>query len=132
MPSLPSRALVLLGIISLAHAYSSIAQAHSSQLISLSSCYSAYEHSSLISHLKPSASTSTSSALPLDITLETIVSTALICLGLVMGTEELQPIEWRVWAGKVERERKGGPYGGLEERMGFVDIRVCGEFVLAL
>ena len=38
--------------------------------------------------------------------------------------EELQPIEWRVWAGKVERERKGGPYIGLEERMGFVDIRV--------
>ena len=41
-----------------------------------------------------------------------------------MGAEELQPIEWRVWAGKVERERKEGPYLGLEERMGFVDIRV--------
>lgn len=43
-----------------------------------------------------------------------------------MGSEQLQPIEWRVWAGKVERERKGGPYMGLEERMGFVDIRVRG------
>ena len=46
-----------------------------------------------------------------------------------MGTEELQPIEWRVWAGKVERERKGGPYAGLEERMGFVNIRVCGALI---
>jgi hypothetical protein len=42
-----------------------------------------------------------------------------------VGAEQLQPIEWRVWAGKVEKEMKGGPYMGLEERMGFVDIRVC-------
>ena len=41
-----------------------------------------------------------------------------------MGAEELKPISWRVWAGKVERESGGGgPYQGLEERMGFVDIR---------
>ena len=40
------------------------------------------------------------------------------------GAEELKPISWRVWAGKVERESGGGgPYQGLEERMGFVDIR---------
>lgn len=41
-----------------------------------------------------------------------------------MGAEQLQPIEWRVWAGKVEKEMNGGPYMGLEERIGFVDIRV--------
>lgn len=65
------------------------------------------------------------SALPLDISFETILSVAIICIGLVSASEELQPIEWRVWAGKVERERKAGPYLGLEERMAFVDIRVC-------
>ena len=43
--------------------------------------------------------------------------------------EELQPIAWRVWAGRVEREGKRmgrvNPWAGLEERVGFVDIRVC-------
>ena len=43
--------------------------------------------------------------------------------------EDLQPISWRVWAGKVEREGKRmgrvNPWAGLEERVGFVDIRVC-------
>lgn len=86
----------------------------------------------MTSRIKPTSSTSssstasnpTSSDLPLDIALETIISTAIICLGLVLGTEELQPIEWRVWARKVEKERKGGPYAGLEERIGFVDIKV--------
>ena len=49
----------------------------------------------------------------------------MICVGLVSGAEELKPITWRVWAGKVEREsRGGGPYQGLEERVGFVDIWV--------
>ena len=42
-----------------------------------------------------------------------------------MGAEELKPIKWRVWGGKVERESGGGgPFQGLEERLGFVDIRV--------
>jgi len=44
-----------------------------------------------------------------------------------LGAEELKPITWRVWAGKAERESGGGgPFQGLEERLGFVDIRVCG------
>ena len=48
-----------------------------------------------------------------------------ICIGLVLGAEELKPINWRVWAGKVERESGGGgPFQGLEDRLGFVDIRV--------
>ena len=98
-------------------------------LIDPFSCYSAYEHSSLTAQLKPSITHNgpnpLTTALPLDISLETIISVALICVGLVMGAEELQPIEWRVWAGKAEKEGRGGPYMGLEERMGFVDIRVC-------
>lgn len=40
-----------------------------------------------------------------------------------MGTEELQPIIFRVWAGKEERQCPGGVYGGLEERPGFLDMR---------
>lgn len=114
MDSMASRAIIGLGLLLLAHA-----------------CYSAYEHSTLTSQIKISPPTSSSSipstppttSLPLDISLETIISVALICVGLVSSVEELQPIEWRVWAGKVERERKGGPYMGLEERMGFVNIR---------
>ena len=47
----------------------------------------------------------------------------LICAGVVLGAEALKPISWRVWAGKMEREG-GGPFKGLEERRGFVDIRV--------
>ena len=48
-----------------------------------------------------------------------------ICVGLVLGAEELKPIIWRVWAGKAERESGGGgPFQGLEDRLGFVDIRV--------
>lgn len=43
----------------------------------------------------------------------------------MIGAADLKPISWRVWAGKVERESGGGgPFQGLEDRMGFVDIRV--------
>ena len=49
----------------------------------------------------------------------------MICVGLVVGAEDLKPITWRVWAGNVERESGGGgPFQGLENRLGFVDIRV--------
>ncbi len=64
----------------------------------------------------------------------------LLCAGVVLSAPALRPIQWRVWAGEVEREgRRGGekaalegvvnPFVGLEERPGFVDIRVS---VLAL
>lgn len=53
-----------------------------------------------------------------------------MCVGLVLGAEELKPITWRVWAGKAEREsRGGGPFQALEERLGFMDIRVGGLFL---
>ena len=95
-------------------------------------CYSAYEHAAL--HTKspqqssvPSSknSQSPSVALPLDVSIETILSVVFICIGLVLGAEELKPISWRVWAGNTERESGGGgPFQGLEDRLGFVDIRV--------
>lgn len=95
-------------------------------------CYSAYEHSALHT-ISPQQSTVTSSpasqlpavGLPLDISIETILSVAFICFGLVLGADKLKPISWRVWAGRAERESGGGgPFQGLEDRLGFVDIRV--------
>jgi membrane magnesium transporter 1 len=77
-------------------------------------------------------------SLPIDIMFETIISISLVCTGLVLGTSELRPIQWRVWAGKIEREGEkgfvnsdgqvdkdyfGNPFRLLETRPGFVDIR---------
>ena len=67
----------------------------------------------------------------------------IICVALVLGSDDLKPIQWRVWAGNLEREgRKGaavsgtdkgkiggdaqvGGYAWLErgQRRGFLDIR---------
>jgi hypothetical protein len=110
------------------------------------SCYSAHEHSALTSTNTASLSSITSHgytasavvSLPLDISIETIVAVFTICLGLVLGTPELRPIQWRVWAGKIESEGEkgfmngdgevdkdyvGNPFRVLESRPGFVDIR---------
>jgi membrane magnesium transporter 1 len=55
-----------------------------------------------------------------------------------MGSAPLRPIQWRVWAGQIEREGEeafkdangevnrdfvGNPFKLLESRPGFVDIR---------
>ncbi|KAK0730595.1 transmembrane protein 32 [Lasiosphaeris hirsuta] len=105
-------------------------------------CYSAQEHSSLQS-FKAAASTLTSSpptaaSLPIDIAIETIVALLVIIFGLVLGTRPMRPIQWHVWAGKVEREGEegfldsegevnrdyvGNPFRSLETRPGFIDIR---------
>ncbi|KAK3672704.1 hypothetical protein LTR78_007516 [Recurvomyces mirabilis] len=105
--------------------------------------YSAYEHS-----LLPSSSTPTAASyilpqaldpkvnLPLDITLETLFSVFLLCAGVVLSSPELKPIQWNVWAGRLERSKEareikevgvggGNPYAGLEERAGFLDIRAA-------
>ena len=95
------------------------------------SCYSAYEFSSL-AYLRTQTSTAGHSQIsssgvadvPLDISLETIVSVLAICIGIVFGADQLQPISWRIWAGQQDKSGEGGPYQGLEDRMGFVDIRV--------
>jgi hypothetical protein len=80
----------------------------------------------------------TPDSLPIDISLETIIGTIITSLGLVLSTQPLRPIQWRVWAGKIEREGAdgfqnsdgevqkdyvGNPFRVLETRPGFVDIR---------
>ncbi|KAL2154092.1 hypothetical protein VTH82DRAFT_2768 [Thermothelomyces myriococcoides] len=118
-----SKSITVLGGLLLAHA-----------------CYSAREHTALQSLRAATTATATSSAasLPVDIKLETIISTFIILLGLVLGARPLRPIEWRVWAGKIEREGEegftdnagavekdymGNPFSVLESRPNFVDIR---------
>ena len=83
----------------------------------LSSAYSAHEFSTLTSKLQ------TKSDLPLDIKIETLTAVFLSCLGLVLGSEQLKPIAWSVWAGKIENE--GGaanPFKVYEDRPNYVDI----------
>ena len=77
-------------------------------------------------------------SLPIDIAFEAVIATMVVLFGLVLGTRPLRPIQWREWAGKVEREGPegftdsdgdvskdyvGNPYRFLETRPGFVDIR---------
>ncbi|EKV17373.1 Magnesium transporter [Penicillium digitatum] len=79
--------------------------------------YSAHEHTVLYSNLS-------STALPQDIIIETLVSVFIVSIGLVLSAQKLKPISWREWAGEIERD--GGarnPYLSLEERYGFWDIR---------
>ncbi|KAH8808298.1 magnesium transporter [Xylogone sp. PMI_703] len=115
-------------------------------LLLVHACYSAHEHSTLHSTGKAALSSLTShsiatpavTSLPLDISIETIVAIFVVCLGLVLGTSELRPIQWRVYAGKIEREGEkgfmqsngqvakdyqGNPFKVLESRPGFIDIR---------
>ena len=105
------------------------------------SCYSAHEHSALYSAALSSdlhIPSSTLNSLPIDISVETIISLVTIIVGLVLGTPSLRPIPWRVWAGKIERQGEygfvngdgkvakdyvGNPYKLLESRPGFIDIR---------
>ncbi|KAK1688155.1 transmembrane protein 32 [Colletotrichum godetiae] len=120
-----SRSITAIGLLLLGHA-----------------CYSAQEHSALqsfraASPLATSASAATTS-LPADITIEAAVATLVVVLGMVLGAPNLRPIEWRVWAGKIEREGEmgfltgsgevekdyvGNPFRILESRPGFADIR---------
>ena len=42
----------------------------------------------------------------------------------MLGSEALQPISWAQWAGQIEAEGGGkNPFRGLEDRVGFRDIR---------
>ncbi|OCK85910.1 hypothetical protein K432DRAFT_342160 [Lepidopterella palustris CBS 459.81] len=93
--------------------------------------YSAHEHTTL-TPTSPST-TSLSAKLPFDITLELLSSVLLICIGVVLASPDLKPIQWSKWAGKLEREgrkevregeiQEGNPYLQLEVRKGFLDIR---------
>lgn len=55
-------------------------------------------------------------------------------MGVVLSSPGLKPIQWNVWAGRLERSKEareitevgvggGNPYAGLEERPGFLDVR---------
>ncbi|KAK6500464.1 hypothetical protein TWF481_010807 [Arthrobotrys musiformis] len=106
--STPSKLLIAFSSLLLAHA-----------------CYSAHEHS-LLSTTSPDAPDVT---LPLDITLETLISLSLLLVGIVSSGWELKPISLRSYAGGVEsgrisvEGRKGGLFSALEERGGFLDVR---------
>ncbi|KAF2401076.1 hypothetical protein EJ06DRAFT_529244 [Trichodelitschia bisporula] len=91
--------------------------------------YSAHEHSTL--HL--------TTPLPTDIAIELLLSTAMLCVAIVLRAPALRPVEWSAWAGQLEggrkrgvksreeREVEGGVYGVvrvLQERAGFADVRV--------
>lgn len=82
------------------------------------SAYSAHEYSVIALRLQVQPD------LPLDIKLETLTAVFLACFGLVLGTEQLKPIEWNVWAGEIEKE--GGvanPFRMFEDRPNYIDIR---------
>ncbi|CAP65006.1 uncharacterized protein PODANS_1_13950 [Podospora anserina S mat+] len=106
-------------------------------------CYSAQEHSALQSFRAATSAALTSTptaatSLPIDIAIETAVAILVILVGLVLGTSPLRPIQWREWAGKIEREGEdgfkdnngqvnrdylGNPFAYIEGRPNFVDIR---------
>lgn len=105
-----------------------------------SSVYSAHEFSLIPRNPTVSTpgtahtSSSSQTSLPLDITIETLASVLILCIGVVLGAQELKPIQWRVWAGRMEREKRGvqkdldsgfveNPYRALDDRAGFLDIR---------
>jgi membrane magnesium transporter 1 len=118
--SLISRLMVLLGMLSLFHAYVHPRSPYFHTNHVKYSAYSAHEFSTLPnrskSHTKPSS-------LPLDIQIETVIAVFLSCFGLVLGSEPLRPISWNTWAGKIEREGAPNPFQALEDRVGFMDIR---------
>jgi membrane magnesium transporter 1 len=87
-----------------------------------------------LTHIAEHSATS----LPIDIVIETVVSTLVVILGLILSSPQPRPIQWRTWAGKIEREGaegfrtssgevekdfRGNPFMALESRQGFVDIR---------
>lgn len=101
-------------------------------------CYSAQEFATFQSFRSAGNSQPTSTALPIDVAIEAIAALLITSLGLVLGTQQLKPIQWHVWAGKIEREGRdgsknadgeankeyiGNPFRFLETRPGFVDIR---------
>jgi hypothetical protein len=103
------------------------------------SVYSAYEHSLLASaSSSPTLRLPTEAEpklnLPIDIALETLFSVLLLCVGVVLSSPDLKPIQWSAWAGNLERSKEarvlveagvapGNPYAQLEDRPGFWDPR---------
>jgi hypothetical protein len=135
-----SNTINLLGLVFLSHAYGSSTAVC---VISLTfhSVYSSYEHSLLPTASQPPPPSSILPTIldpkvniPLDIILETLFSVLLLCVGVVLGSQDLKPIQWSVWAGRLERSKEareikevgvggGNPFANVEERPGFLDIR---------
>ncbi|OKL60127.1 hypothetical protein UA08_04555 [Talaromyces atroroseus] len=107
-----SRIITFFGLVLLAHAG-----------------YSAHEHTTLYSNVARTGTAATptnnfGAVVPLDITLEALISVVLVSTGLVLGAEKLQPITHGAWAGQIEKEGGGkNPYKNLEIRSGFWDVR---------
>jgi hypothetical protein len=144
-----ANALNVVGLVFLSHAYGcTFLHVRPTLTFVPNSVYSAYEFSLLprspittpaaadlsipgivIDALNPKIS------IPLDITLELVFSIVLLCIGVVLSSPDLKPIQWNVWAGHLERSAEarkikevgvgGGdaPYKTIEERSGFLDIR---------
>ncbi|KAF2690960.1 hypothetical protein K458DRAFT_412276 [Lentithecium fluviatile CBS 122367] len=60
--------------------------------------YSTHEHTVAFAH----------TPLPLDITIELLVSILILSAGIVAASPQLKPIQWAKWAGKIEREGRHG------------------------
>lgn len=64
----------------------------------LNRCYSAQEHTTL--HSGKTAFTWQ----PAEISIEALLSTFIIAAGLVLHASLLRPVQWNIWAGKLELE----------------------------
>jgi hypothetical protein len=133
------------GLLFLTHASVPHPPPHSFPTNSLNSVYSSYEHS--LTHtpsttLSSTAPITTANPIPTDIVLEILVSTTLLCIGIVLASPGLRPIQWRTWACEAEKDDRrlpgkrafeaepGQGVGNFNkfvedgERRGFWDVRV--------
>ncbi|KAJ4354533.1 uncharacterized protein N0V89_006270 [Didymosphaeria variabile] len=60
--------------------------------------YSSHEHTAAFAH----------TPLPLDITIELLVSIFVLSAGIVVSSPQLKPIQWAKWGGKIAREGQHG------------------------
>ncbi|KAJ4296541.1 hypothetical protein N0V90_006586 [Kalmusia sp. IMI 367209] len=60
--------------------------------------YSSHEHTATFAH----------TPLPLDITIELLVSILVLSVGIVTSSPQLKPIQWAKWGGKIQREGQHG------------------------
>ncbi|KAF2019081.1 hypothetical protein BU24DRAFT_458789 [Aaosphaeria arxii CBS 175.79] len=63
--------------------------------------YSTHEHTT-------TAASGAHAPLPLDITLELLLSLLLLTSGIVLSSPALKPIHWARWSGKIAREGRKG------------------------
>ena len=47
----------------------------------------------------------------------------------MLGSQDLKPISWSTWAGKIEKDGDVNPFASLENRVGFMDIRVRVDWI---